>query len=128
MREICLPPAPSDAAELDEPSLQRLRELDPDGSKQVVSRVLRAFEASLQRLLPQAAQALEQRDAHALRHVVHTLKSSSASVGALELSRRCGEIENRLRTDPGDDLAPALTGLQREGDRVLVAVQAMLAA
>jgi len=113
-------------AVLDEASLQRLHELDPDGTNRVVERVLRAFEASLQRLLPQSAQAFAQGDLDAVRHVVHTLKSSSASVGALELSQRCGEIENRLRAMQQVDLDTLLDGLNAEGRRVLAAVQLLL--
>jgi HPt (histidine-containing phosphotransfer) domain-containing protein len=114
------------AAELDEASLQRLHELDPDGSNHVVQRVLQAFDASLQRLLPQGDQAFAQSDRDALRHVVHTLKSSSASVGALDLSRRCGDIENRLRDVGVDGLAPLWDGFQLEGRRVQAAVQSLL--
>jgi HPt (histidine-containing phosphotransfer) domain-containing protein len=118
------PPAP--ASVLDAVSLQRLHELDPQGANRVVERVLRAFETSLSRLLPQASQALAQDDHEALRHVVHTLKSSSASVGALELSRCCGEIENRLRQLQVDGLAERLARLNAEGSRVLAAVRSLL--
>ena len=111
---------------LDQASLQRLHELDPLGENRVVERVLRAFEASLTRLLPQSALALQQGDQEALRHVVHTLKSSSASVGALELSRGCGEIENRLRLQQLDGLDRRLAVLQAEGERVLAAVRGLL--
>jgi HPt (histidine-containing phosphotransfer) domain-containing protein len=111
---------------LDELSLRRLHELDPQGTNRVVERVLRAFEASLQRLLPQAAQALGSGDHEAVRHVVHTLKSSSASVGALELSRCCSEIENRLRMHQADGLAQLLARLDAEGERVLAAVRDLL--
>lgn len=118
---------PTARAVLDEACLRRLHELDPDGANRVVERVLRAFEASLQRLLPQCAQAFVQADLDAVRHVVHTLKSSSASVGALELSRRCGEIENRLRALQNTELDTLLSGFDQEGQRVLAAVQALLA-
>ena len=111
---------------LDQASLQRLHELDPLGENRVVERVLRAFEASLTRLLPQSALALQQGDQEALRHVVHTLKSSSASVGALELSRGCGEIENRLRLQQLEGLDQRLAALQAEGERVLAAVRGLL--
>ena len=114
------------AAELDEASLQRLRDLDPDGSNHVVERVLQAFDASLQRLLPQGEQAFAASDRDALRHVVHTLKSSSASVGALELSRRCGDIENRLREFGVEGLGMQWAALQHEGGRVCLAVQSLL--
>jgi HPt (histidine-containing phosphotransfer) domain-containing protein len=116
------------SAVLDAASLQRLHELDPDGANQVVERVLRAYEASLQRLLPQAVVAMKQGDHDGVRHVVHTLKSSSASVGALELSRRCSELENRLRAVQFDRLEPLVEGLEAEGRRVLAAVRAALGA
>jgi HPt (histidine-containing phosphotransfer) domain-containing protein len=121
-----MPSPPALASVLDEASLQRLHELDPQGANRVVERVLRAFETSLTRLLPQAAQAQADGDHEALRHVVHTLKSSSASVGALELSRCCSEIENRLRLAQTDDLAGRLKSLALEGGRVLAAVRALL--
>ena len=118
------PPVP--APVLDEVSLQRLHELDPQGVNRVVERVLRAFETSLNRLLPQAAAALVQGDHDTVRHVVHTLKSSSASVGALDLSRCCSEIENRLRLQQIDGLAERLARLNAEGERVLLAVRGLL--
>jgi HPt (histidine-containing phosphotransfer) domain-containing protein len=117
---------PASVPVLDEASLQRLHELDPQGTSRVVERVLRAFEASLLRLLPQSAQALGRGDHEAVRHVVHTLKSSSASVGALELSRCCSVIENRLRADQAEGLAEMLCGLNAEGERVLAAVRGLL--
>ena len=117
---------PALASVLDLASLQRLHELDPEGANRVVERVLRAFETSLTRLLPQSSQALAQGDHEMLRHVAHTLKSSSASVGALELSRCCSEIENRLRQMQFDGLAERLARLNAEGDRVLAAVRSLL--
>jgi HPt (histidine-containing phosphotransfer) domain-containing protein len=119
-------PPPAPASVLEPASLQRLHELDPEGTNRVVERVLRAFEASLTRLLPQSSQALSRGDHEALRHVVHTLKSSSASVGALELSRGCSEIENRLRQMQLDGLAERLARLHAEGSRVLAAVRSLL--
>jgi HPt (histidine-containing phosphotransfer) domain-containing protein len=129
MLAMTLAPQPQPAAlasVLDEASLQRLHELDPQGENRVVERVLRAFEASLTRLLPQSQAALQQGDQEALRHVVHTLKSSSASVGALQLSQHCGDIENRLRLHQADGLAQRLAALNAEGERVLVAVRSLL--
>lgn len=120
------PPPPEFAGTLDAGSLQRLHELDPQGTNRVVERVLRAFEASLLRLLPQSVQALRDGDHEAVRHVAHTLKSSSASVGALELSRRCADIENRVRTQQHDGLAERVDALQSEGQRVLEAVRGLL--
>lgn len=113
-------------AVLDPAALERLAELDPTGRNHVVERVLRAFEGSLQRLLEQAARAHAVGDHHGVRHVAHTLKSSSASVGAIELSQRCCDIENRLRVQHGPGLDASMQGLHLEGRRVLAAVQALL--
>lgn len=115
------------AVVLDPSSLQRLRELDPSGDNQVLERVLRTFEVSLARLLAQARYAQQQRDGDAVRHVAHTLKSSSASVGALALSRQCADIEARLRAQPGHDVDALLERMFAEGDGALVAVRTLLA-
>lgn len=129
-------PTPQRGPVLDADSLQRLQALDPQGSNRVVERVLRAYEASLQRLLPQAVQAARDGEPDALRHVAHTLKSSSASVGALQLSRQCAEVESRLRAQRQDradgssgleDLDVLLAELQAEAAQVLDAVRALLA-
>jgi len=82
---------------LDATALARLRELDPDGRHGVVVRVLEAFETSLGRLLGQLRDEPDAGDAAVVAGIAHTLKSSSASVGALALSARCAEIERRLR-------------------------------
>lgn len=119
---------PASAAVLDELALQRLHALDPTGANRVVERVLRAFEGSLERLLGEASAAQVSGDQTAVRHVAHTLKSSSASVGALQLSQQCSEIERRLQQQAGaSGIDASLQGLQLEGRRVLVAVRRMLA-
>jgi histidine phosphotransfer protein HptB len=117
-------PLPSDwQLVLDADCVMRLRELDPDGQGGLVARVIRTYAMSLAKLLEQLAQARAAGDAVALRHVAHTLKSSSASVGALALSALCADIERRLRDLPGEDLAPQLDALAREGERVLAALR-----
>jgi len=113
-------------AVLDAAALQRLHALDPRGENQVVERVLRAFEGSLERLLDQAAAAQQQGDREPDGQVEHTLKSSSASFGALRLSQHCSEVEHRLRQQQDPGIAVSLAGLQQEGRRVLDAVRRML--
>jgi HPt (histidine-containing phosphotransfer) domain-containing protein len=113
---------------LDAPSLDRLRELDPQGTSGLIVRVLKAFEGSLQRLLAQLEGARTQGDHGGIRHVAHTLKSSSASVGALELSRLCAEVERRVRQEETQDLDPVLDGMIAEGRRVLAVLTPALQA
>lgn len=110
---------------LDEEALQRLRELDPGGRNRLLERVLRAFEASVLRLALQLAEARQREDMQGIRHVAHTLKSSSASVGALRLSRLCAEIEALVRQEVPEGLMPLLDDVDRELAVVLQAMQPM---
>jgi HPt (histidine-containing phosphotransfer) domain-containing protein len=119
--------SPSQAV-LDELALGRLRELDPDGRHGVLQRVLTAFEASLVRMLAQLAAERDNGDAGVVSMVVHTLKSSSASVGALDLSKACADVESRLRAQQPGDLQGDIETILASGDSALVAVRAMLRA
>lgn len=87
------PPGPM----LDEVALARLRELDPDGRHGVVTRVLGAYEASLVRHLEQMRAARAAPSTDLVCAQAHTLKSSSASVGAAALALACASLEQRLR-------------------------------
>jgi len=58
-----------------------------------------------------------------VRHVVHTLKSSSASIGAIKLSQLCAEIENMIRLETYDDLADRVGRMDRETNAVLQALK-----
>lgn len=111
---------------LDVDALDRLRELDPAGKGRLLERVLRAFETSAARLSLQFREARRNDDLAAIRHVVHTLKSSSASIGALALARLCAEIEASLRAGSHADLPDRLDAMDRELAAVLQAVTPML--
>jgi HPt (histidine-containing phosphotransfer) domain-containing protein len=126
---MSLPPEsslPAMPVTLDAAALARLRELDPEGRLGVVDRVLRAFETSLTRMVGQLVNERSGGNAAVVSAVAHTLKSSSASVGALALSRACADVEKRLRNgDPGD-LTAEIERLLAESDAALAAVRAML--
>jgi len=113
-------------AVLDADALERLRELDPHGQSRLLERVLRAFESSASRLSRQFDEARRAGDMHGVRHVVHTLKSSSASIGALTLARLCAEIETAIRAEAFGSLPERLDAMDRELAAVLQAVQPML--
>lgn len=114
------------ATVLDAAALERLRELDPKGENQLLERVLKAFEASVARLVPQLVQARVAADLAAIRHVAHTLKSSSASIGALELSKICADIEASARAGTLDLAGPGIDDMVREIDFVLQALEQLL--
>ena len=111
---------------LDAAALDKLRELDPDGRRGVIKRVLAAFESSLVRWLGQLADRPGPIDAAVLGHIVHTLKSSASSVGAKELALACADIERRLRGGDPVDLRAEVQRLVTLGGAALVAVRATL--
>lgn len=111
---------------LDTAALARLTELDPKGENQLLTRVLRAFQTSVARLRPQAEAARLSGDRVALRLVAHTLKSSSASIGAMHLSQLCAQIETASRTGGGDDLAAQLDAFDAALDAALGAIEQLL--
>jgi len=111
---------------LDPAALARLTELDPKGENQLLERVLKAFQTSVARLRPQADAARLSGDHASLRLVAHTLKSSSASIGALHLSQLCAQIETTIRTAGGDDLGDQLDALNAALDGVLHAIARLL--
>jgi len=108
---------------LDEEALQRLRDLDPGGQGKLVARVIRAFESSALKFAAQLAEARIRSDMQVVRHVAHTLKSSSASIGALHLSRLCAEIEAAVRQEAYEGLVARLDDMDRELAVVLQAVK-----
>ena len=111
---------------LDAAALARLTELDPTGENRLLERVLQAFQTSVARLRPQADAAREKGDRAGLRLVAHTLKSSSASIGALQLSQLCAQIETTIRLESGDDLEAQLDALGKSLDDVLQAIAQLL--
>lgn len=111
---------------LDATALQRLRELDPTGKNRLIERVLGAFQSSTARLVEQLRVGRSTGDNASIRHVVHTLKSSSASIGALQLARICAEIEASIRDDSAAGLVAQLQSMDTELERVLHAVQSTL--
>ena len=120
------PHQPVPAASLDAEALARLHELDPQGKNGVVTKVLGAFETSLTRMLGQLRAQLPQPQASVVSAVAHTLKSSSASVGALQLSRTCAEVESLIRAGQLASLDRDIGRLIAEGESAIVAVRAIL--
>lgn len=121
-------PATDPSAVLDAGALARLAELDPQGSAGLVQRVLSTYARALERSRQELLRMRQPLQSEPLRHLAHTLKSSSASVGALALSALCAQVEQQTRAQPAGNLDASLDALLVEMQRVAGAVQAMLRA
>ena len=87
------------------------------------------YAASLERLIGRTAsgaRAAGQSDV--VRRVAHTLKSSSASVGATVFASLCAQVEAATREPQPGTVEPLLDALEAETVRVRRAVHVRLAA
>jgi len=103
---------------LDSSALARLAELDPGDRQGLLDRLLRTYRVTLERLLDQLTEAQGTAEREAVRHVAHTLKSSSASVGALALAGMCARLEAILREQEDGDIDALVSELLAEGRRL----------
>jgi HPt (histidine-containing phosphotransfer) domain-containing protein len=104
---------------LDAKSLDKLRELDPKGSSRLLERVLGAYAHSLQKLLTLVPAAATPADADFVRQMAHTLKSSSASVGALAMAAHCAEAEKAVKDGNVAQWQAGVLVLRAEAQRLL---------
>jgi hypothetical protein len=111
---------------LDAAALARLAELDPQGSAGLVQRVLATYANALERSRQELLLVRQPLQHEPLRHLAHTLKSSSASVGALALSALCAQVEHNVRSQQAGDIGTLLDAMQAEMQLVASAVQTML--
>jgi HPt (histidine-containing phosphotransfer) domain-containing protein len=108
---------------LDALALQKLRELDPTGAGKLMERLAAAFDRLVERLLPQLQAALAADDAAGIREVAHTLKSSSASIGAIKLSALCAEMEVLAKQGQTAGMHEKVTAVITESTAALAALK-----
>ncbi|MDC8757021.1 response regulator [Janthinobacterium fluminis] len=113
---------PEAAAILDPAALQNLRAMRRPGRPDVLARIIDLFYSDAPRLLGELRVAAAASDTEALRLAAHTLKSSCANVGALNLSSTCREIEQYARGNDVGSALPHICGIQEELSRVLAAL------
>jgi signal transduction histidine kinase/CheY-like chemotaxis protein/HPt (histidine-containing phosphotransfer) domain-containing protein len=103
-----LPPRPASAppepSELDEQALQQISALRKPGGPDLLGKVARLYRERTPALLVEIEAALTRSDRKALAVAVHSLKSSSACVGALQLADACDLLE-RLARDESSNTA-----------------------
>jgi HPt (histidine-containing phosphotransfer) domain-containing protein/CheY-like chemotaxis protein len=78
---------------LDQPTLQALRDVMGEDFPKVWRDLIKEYLKDAQQLVEQIETARKQEDAIGLQRAAHTLKSSSAAIGAKHFSQICLEIE-----------------------------------
>lgn len=109
-----------ETAILDQSALEQLRELDDEGS--VLLEIIETFLRDAPKSIAAIESAIISNDAKTLDRAAHTLKSTSAIVGAMVLSSICKELETLGRQG---DVARAKESLSRVHDEMASAGAAL---
>jgi HPt (histidine-containing phosphotransfer) domain-containing protein len=117
---------PAGPARLNTQALDNIRALSPAGGAALLARVLRAYLQDTPGQLQALGRAVAAADTDAIRKTAHSLKSSSANVGAEALAQLCRELEQLGRGGVSAGTAPLLAAAEREFQAVQPALAAIL--
>ncbi len=116
------------ASPLNEQALKQIRSLRKPGGPDLLKRIVDLYLTNSRTLVGSLREAVVCSDAAAVAQAAHSLKSSSANVGAIGLSELCAKMESSAHAG---DLESAWTQLERlfeEHERVVLALNAQTAA
>ena len=99
---------------IDQDVLEKIRALERNGAPNLVARLVGLYLKGTPPLIEQMKKACVDADCGALRMAAHTLKSSSANVGAMKLHELCKELESQARNQHTDDAAERIAGIEQE--------------
>lgn len=102
---------------IDEATIASLRDLGTGDNGAFLREIVGIFLADTPLRLAELKESLAARDREKFIRSAHSLKGSSASVGAVALRASADAIEVRARADFSPDLGPVLTELNAEFER-----------
>jgi two-component system sensor histidine kinase/response regulator len=122
------PPAPlaqaNGAEVLDRQVLAQLGKVLTNGKPELLSRVIRLYLTESPKLVTKMKQAAGASNAPEIAASAHSLKSSSANVGAKALSRYCEDLEMSARRADTDEARRLLAKVESEHSSVQAALAA----
>jgi CheY-like chemotaxis protein/HPt (histidine-containing phosphotransfer) domain-containing protein len=118
---------PVDGGALDLTVIERIRDMERRGAARLLERLIHTYLTTAAKHVADAEQALASGDASALRHAVHTLKSSSANLGATGLSQHCATLETHARSRQIHAARRDWPAARTEYERAVQALRAMSA-
>ena len=115
------------ASPIDKNVLDGIRALEGEGNRGLLERIIDLYLSDAPRLVEGILAAAEKGDMESLLRAAHTLKSSSANVGATGLPELCRKVEGMARA--GEPIAagdPLLSKFEGEHRSVLAALASVL--
>lgn len=104
--------------EIDHSALDSIRSLQRQGGPNVLETVINAYLADTPILLGSMKEAVKAEDRTALTRASHTLKSTSANLGAMSLSTLCRDLEMMARNGTMQQPDELIQMIEREYDSV----------
>jgi len=98
--------------------MESIQALESNGSPGLMARLIEVYLRSSPELIDQMREGVAGEDAQTIERAAHSLKSSSATLGALELSELCKELERIGREADTDQAAAVFASLELEFNRV----------
>jgi len=116
-------PSDTTAAALDRAALDAIRALDQGATAGLLRRVVQLYFESTPRLIAELRRAYAAGEVDTLRDAAHSLKSSSASLGATRLAAMCQAVEHAARAGALPAGLPSADDIEREFGAVRLALQ-----
>lgn len=112
---------------IDQSVLDKIRILERNGAPNLVKRLIGLYLQDAPQHIEQIRQACTNDDFEALRVAAHTLKSSSANVGAVKLQGLCKDLEFQAHSRQVVDAQEQLAAIEQELRAVRVILDAEVA-
>jgi HPt (histidine-containing phosphotransfer) domain-containing protein len=118
-----VPGAARSAPAIDVRALDNIRKLQQPGTPDLLERIVALYLHDVPKLVQSMREAIAAGDAIVLQRAVHTLKSSSATLGALQLAQLCNEMEVQARDKHLVDAGQWISRIECESARVCASLQ-----
>jgi len=98
--------------------LNQLRDLQMEGQPDIIDKIKNLYISSTEPLVAEVQEGMAANDLQVVQNTAHSLKSSSANVGALRLSEICKELEMCCRNNSLDNVPDLVSAIEPEFLRV----------
>ncbi len=107
---------------LDSKALENIRRLEQAGQPSILNKIIDLYSETAPDLLARMREAVETGDAQGLRQAAHSLKSSSANLGAVAFAQHCRELEMQAKSGELTGTEHRLASMEGLLSRVLSAL------
>lgn len=112
---------------IDMSAIEAITSLQRPGKPDLLSKILGLFEQNCPGSIDEIEQGLVNSDLEAVKAASHSMKSSAAYLGALELSEQCKQIERSAREEDLQACTACAEGLRSCYEESLFALKPLVA-